>query len=84
VINDAALAYMEERNLPQIVIGKCPTLSHPKSRFERTDDFAAIRQLDRVYGSDKVQFGTPQAVTCRNSLDFGAVPSIAWCRPQRR
>jgi len=22
VINDAALAYMEERNLPQIVIGK--------------------------------------------------------------
>ena len=31
-----------------------------------------------------VHFGTPQAVTCGKSLDFGAVPSIAWFRQQAR
>jgi len=36
VINDAALAYMEERNLPQIVIGKFKSIKRAFSRLLAT------------------------------------------------
>ena len=44
------------------------------------------RECRRFFNEDgrEVHFGTPLALTCRKSLDFGAVPSIAWCRTQRR
>jgi hypothetical protein len=53
------------------------------SKKERENSASRTFSSDRDCRAD-VHFGTPQVWTYGKSLDFGAVPSIAWYHTQRR
>ena len=74
MINDAALAYMEERNLPQIVIGKFK--EHKARIFSSAGDWERHLQ---VLGLSAMNV-TPDPVLIASEGAFGARSTIkAYC-----
>ena len=63
------------------ICGAGPLVRYDMNDYSVPTAYAAIRG---ICDCGPVLFGTRPAVICGKSLDFSAVPSIAWCHTQRR